>query len=391
VNDNHHALLLSMERPKFALQICHNYLPPFFNIAQQYAWAFRDTEYHLITVFLSGEENREVANDIDGDVIFLGYPRTMLRGLKIRILKKLVTLHRQYDFRIIIGHRYKSIYLGCLLTLFAPKVLVFGAVHSAKTFERFRRRVFINRFAKRLIILGVSNALVEEIQSALPRYPSQHIRVSYNRINTYQASAKLIPRVTARASLGIPDGAFVFATVARLHPKKNHEPLIRAFAKMQSNAPHAVLLLIGDGDLRNKLQTLADDLGIDEKVIFAGFVREAERYYGAFDVFVLPSKVETFGMVLLEAFVAELPVIASSVGGIPEVLGDAGKVYAVDDVNALAELMNSTYQELIEDGLPLQQKRRIAARLEQHFSFDAGRRDFWQMYRELVAVVEKQL
>jgi glycosyltransferase involved in cell wall biosynthesis len=96
-------------------------------------------------------------------------------------------------------------------------------------------------------------------------------------------------------------------------------------------------------------------------------------------------------MVLLEAFVAELPVIASSVGGIPEVLGDAGKVYAVDDVNALAELMNSTYQELIEDGLPLQQKRRIAARLEQHFSFDAGRRDFWQMYRELVAVVEKQL
>ncbi len=384
MNDNHHALLLSMERLKFALQICHNYLPPFFNIAQQYAWAFRDTEYRLITVFLSGEESQEVANGIDGDVVFLACPRKMLRGLKIGILRKLIKLHRQYDFRIIVGHRYKSIYSGCLLTLFAPKALVFGAVHSATTFKRFRRRVFINRFAKRLIILGVSKALVQEIQSALPRYPNRHIRVAYNCIDTHQASAKLIPRVKARASLGISDGAFVFATVARLHPKKNHEPLISAFARMQSNAPHAVLLLIGDGDLRNKLQTLADDLGIGAKVIFAGFVDEAERYYGAFDVFVLPSKVETFGMVLLEAFVAELPVIASSVGGIPEVLGDAGRLYAVDDVNALAELMNSTYQELTEDGPSLQQKLRIQAQLEQHFSFDAGRRDFWRMYGELI-------
>ena len=373
-----------MERPKFALQICHNYLPPFFNIAQQYAWTFRDSEYRLITVFISGEESQEVANDIEGDVVFLACPRKTLRGLKIGILRKLVKLHRQYDFRIIVGHRYKSIYLGCLLTLFAPKAWVFGAVHSAKTFKRFRRRVFINRFAKRLVVLGVSKALVHEIQSALPRYPSRHIKVVYNCINTNQASAKLIPRAEARASLGIPDGAFVFATVARLHPKKNHEPLISAFAKMQSNAPHAVLLLIGEGDLRNKLQTLADDLGIGAKVIFAGFVREAERYYGAFDVFVLPSKVETFGMVLLEAFVAELPVIASSVGGIPEVLGDVGKLYAVGDVNALAELMNSAYQELTEDGLSLQKKRRIQARLEQHFSFDAGRRDFWRMYGELI-------
>jgi glycosyltransferase involved in cell wall biosynthesis len=382
VNDNYDAPLLSMEKQKFALQICPYYIPPYFNIAQQYAWAFSDSEYRLVTVFLTGEESQEVANDIEGDVVFLGCPS--LSGARIGILRKLVRLHRQYNFRIIIAHRYKSIYLGCLLTLFAPKAFLFGVVHSARTFRRFFKRFFINRFAKKLIILGVSSALVEEIRLALPLYPSRHIKVAYNRINTYRASAKLIPRVKARAALGIPDGALVFATVARLHRKKNHELLVRAFAKIQPNTPRAVLLLIGDGDLRNNLEALARDLGIGEKVIFAGFVREAERYYGAFDVFVLPSRVETFGMVLLEAFVAELPVIASSVGGIPEVLGDAGKLYPVDDVNALAALMNSAYQELIEHGLSLQQKQRIQARLEQHFSFDAGRRDFWRMYWELV-------
>lgn len=371
-----------MEQSKFALQICPYYVPPYFNIAQQYAWAFRDTEYHLITVFLTGEESQDVAKDIEGDVIFFGY--STLRGFKFGVLRKLIGLHRQYDFRIILAHRYKSIYLGCLLTLFAPRVPVFGVVHSAKTFKRFLKRTFVSRFADKLIILGVSGALLAELQSALPRYPGRHLRVAYNRINICRASAKLLPRVTARASLHIPDGVFVFATVARLHRKKNHELLIRAFARMQSNAPRATLLLIGDGDLRDDLQTLANDLGVGAKVIFAGFVRDVERYYGAFDVFVLPSKVETFGMVLLEAFVAKLPVIASSVGGIPEVVGDVGSLYPADDVNALAELMSRAYQELIENGLSQEQKQRIQARLEEHFSFDAGKRDFWQMYRELI-------
>ena len=169
-----------MERLKFALQICHNYLPPFYNIAQQYAWTFSDTEYRLITVFLCGEENQEVANGIDGDVVFFACPRKMLRGLKIGILRKFVKLHRQYDFRIIVGHRYKSIYLGCLLTLFAPKAWVFGAVHSAKTFKRFRRQVFINRFTKRLVVLGVSKALVHEIQSALPHNDAKIISPHYS-------------------------------------------------------------------------------------------------------------------------------------------------------------------------------------------------------------------
>ncbi len=371
-----------MEQSKFALQICPYYVAPYLNIAQQYAWAFHDSQYRLVTVFLTGEESQEVASDIEGDVIFLRYPT--LRGLKLGVLRKLIGLHRQYDFRIILAHRYKSMYLGCLLTLFAPKAAVFGVVHSAKTFKRFLKRAFVSRFADKLIILGVSSALVAEIQSALPRYPRQHIRVAHNRINTCHVFAKLLPRVTARAGLHIPDGTFVFATVARLHRKKNHELLIRAFARMQSDAPRAVLLLIGDGDLRDSLQTLADQLGVGGRVVFAGFVRDVDQYYNAFDVFILPSKVETFGMVLLEAFAAGLPVIASSVGGIPEIVGDVGSLYPADDVDALAELMNRGYQELARNGLSQEQKQRIWLRLEQYFSFDAGKRDFWQLYRELI-------
>jgi glycosyltransferase involved in cell wall biosynthesis len=371
-----------MEQSKFALQICPYYRQPYLTIAQQYAWVFRDTEYRLITVFLTGEESQQVANGIEGDVVFLACPS--LRGFRIGILRKLIRLHRQYDFRIILAHRYKSFYLGCLLTLFTPRVRVFGVVHSAKTFKRFLKRIFVSCFAERLIILGVSGAIVAEIQSALPRYPRRHIRVAHNRINIGAASAKLVPRARARSVLGVPEGAFVFASVARLHPKKGHELLIRAFASIQLRAPRAVLVLIGRGPLRSHLGKLADELGVGAKVIFTDFVHDVERYYSAFDVFVLSSIIEPFGLVLLEAFVAELPVIASSAGGIPEVLGDVGRLFPVGDVKALAELLDSVYQEVSEHGLAEEQKRRIQARLEEHFSFDAGKRDFWQMYGELM-------
>ncbi|MBU1292603.1 glycosyltransferase [Patescibacteria group bacterium] len=108
-------------------------------------------------------------------------------------------------------------------------------------------------------------------------------------------------------------------TIAELHPTKGLDVLIKSF----SAAPReAVLVLIGDGQEWNHLQKLIQIGDASDRIVLAGFVKDAAQYLPAFDVFVLPSRSEALGYALLEAGAASLPSIGSRVGGIPEVLKD---------------------------------------------------------------------
>lgn len=137
-----------------------------------------------------------------------------------------------------------------------------------------------------------------------------------------------IPRPKARAQLetlgdfAFPKHGFVFGTIAELHPNKGLSYAIQGFAEVAKKYPGTRYIIIGGGQDHEKLQNLIQELGLGKQVILLGFITDAARFLEAFDCFILPSTTEALAYVLLEAGSVGLPVIASNVGGLPEIIGD---------------------------------------------------------------------
>jgi len=150
---------------------------------------------------------------------------------------------------------------------------------------------------------------------------------------------------TIRDALGLKDRP-VLLTVARLVPRKGHDVVIRALPRIRETLPDAVYLIVGEGPERARLSRLAAAHGVEEAVVFAGFVPEAQlpAYYAACDGFVLPSRqlgtdVEGAGNVSLEASASGRPVIAGRSGGTNEhvVEGETGLLVDPSDPAAVAD------------------------------------------------------
>jgi glycosyltransferase involved in cell wall biosynthesis len=109
-------------------------------------------------------------------------------------------------------------------------------------------------------------------------------------------------------------------TLAELHPTKGLDIALRAFAPIAHELPEVALVLIGEGQERARLTSLAEELSIAHRVYFCGHVSLASSLLGALDIFLFPSRSEALGYVALEAGRASVPVIASRVGGIPEII-----------------------------------------------------------------------
>src|SRR5690606_28977804 len=123
----------------------------------------------------------------------------------------------------------------------------------------------------------------------------------YNRIDVDTVQAELLSKNEAREFLGLPADAWVVGNVGRLHHDKDQATLIRGFAKALPQLPqNSLLLIMGSGPLEQALKNLATELGVGDKVVFAGQVPNGRTYFRAFDVFALTSDHEPFGMVLLE-------------------------------------------------------------------------------------------
>lgn len=153
-------------------------------------------------------------------------------------------------------------------------------------------------------------------------------------------------RERARETFGIDPTKFVFGSVGRLHEQKGHEFLLQAFVKVDS---HARLAIVGDGELKDELIELADELQISDRVSFLGARADIAEFLSAIDVFVLPSLWEGQPIALLEALALRKPCIVSNVNGIPEIIENGVNGYLVNprDIGELARMMNLVIEEPI--------------------------------------------
>jgi glycosyltransferase involved in cell wall biosynthesis len=138
-----------------------------------------------------------------------------------------------------------------------------------------------------------------------------------------------------RAELGIPTTAFVVGTVGRLAAIKNQALLIRAMGTMLG--PELRLILVGEGESRDELESIAAQTGRRQWIHFLGQRSDTERVLNAFDVFALSSRSEGLPLAIPEAMSVGLPVVSTAVGGIPAVLreGETGFLVPEGDVSAL--------------------------------------------------------
>jgi glycosyltransferase involved in cell wall biosynthesis len=147
-------------------------------------------------------------------------------------------------------------------------------------------------------------------------------------------------------------------TLGQLKEEKNQGLLIRAFARLPREL-NARLMIVGSGSLRSSLEDLAKAEGVSDRVTFAGYANDPWPYYGSADLFVLPSREESFGNVLVEAMHAGLPIVSTANTGAREILGDGtfGRLVPVGDDEALASAMLETLDERVD-----QERQKVRAR-----------------------------
>ncbi|HUV14843.1 MAG TPA: glycosyltransferase, partial [Acidobacteriota bacterium] len=179
-------------------------------------------------------------------------------------------------------------------------------------------------------------------------------------------------------------GRTLVGTVAHLSSEKGHRTLLRAIAELKDSCPEALLLIVGDGELRAELEDAVVDLGISDQVEFLGFRSDVEGLVKQFDICCLPSLSEGLSSAILAAMAARLPVIATSVGGIPELVQDGvtGKLVKPNQSQELAVALAA----LLKDQVLRQRMGKSGRqRVESHFTLrqklDATERAYEELLR----------
>jgi glycosyltransferase involved in cell wall biosynthesis len=174
----------------------------------------------------------------------------------------------------------------------------------------------------------------------------------------------------------------VFGTIGRFDAVKDHENLLRAFALVRRRNPQVRLRLLGEGSLGENLRMLARSLSIESDVYFEGFSLDTPKFLSALDVYVIPSRSEGLPLTLLEAMGAGLPIVATAVGAIPDIVnhGQSGWLCPPADPERLAEAMELATQAPDRPSIGARSRQTVAI----HYSVERMARDYENLYATLL-------
>lgn len=181
----------------------------------------------------------------------------------------------------------------------------------------------------------------------------------------------------------------IIGIVARLIEQKGHSTLLKAMSQVLPQFPNTKLVIIGDGILRQSLQEYSEKLGINSQVYFLGYQQNAAEMMGGFDIFIHPSRWEGFGLVFLEAMAANLPIIATNVSAIPEIVEQekTGLLVPKDDHQALA---NAICKLLSNPTLAKKMGEKGRKKLEKYFTVDVMAQKTANLYEQLLSKVNSK-
>ena len=296
----------------------------------------------------------------------------------IRALRSLI---ERENIDILHCHEPKSRLYGAVVSKMTGIPIV--ATHHLWTGQNLRTKLVESIDAAVLHgcdkVVGVSNSVAESMRRVL--VSSQRIEVIPNGIDLSGFRDDLKGE-EVRRSLGIPRDVPVIGAVGRLDMQKGHDRLIEAAGKIIDAGQDAYYVILGEGVERPRLEALVRDHGLSSRVLLPGYRSDVRSCLAMMDIFVMPSRREGTPMALLEAMAMKKPVVATAVGGVPDVLTDGidGIVLPENGVG----LSDALLKLLRDPAFALQIARTGRRRVENEFSSVRMARRYEELYRRCV-------
>jgi glycosyltransferase involved in cell wall biosynthesis len=299
----------------------------------------RRFEVSFSNLFDAGGEDSVFAGELHArGARYIDVPGAGWRALP-RIVAELVRVMRRERFDVVHTHMLHATIIGQMAARLAgvPVRIVSRQYMGDEAHHNKGAAVrAVDTYATRTATHVIANS--EAVREILIR----GYDVAPERVTVVHNSVDIAAIDAARLTAPLPwddsrDGQLLLGYVASLTPRKDHENLFRAFARVLEAEPRARLVLVGEGPERTRLEALASELSISRDVVFAGYRDDVAAVVRHFDLYVHPPRHEAFGIAVAEALALSRPVVATAVGGIPEVVGEeAGVLVAPGDPEALA-------------------------------------------------------
>jgi glycosyltransferase involved in cell wall biosynthesis len=272
-----------------------------------------------------------------------GFPVHLLGrrpGLDARCVLRLASLLRRERVDVLHAHQYTPFFYAVAARLLCrrPPVLFQEHGRHQPDYPRRKRMAFNRTFLeKRDRVVAVGQA-VRRALIANEGLPPERVAVIYNGVNLAPFLNGRPDRPAVRKELGVGPDDLVVIQVARLDYLKDHATAVRTLAAVRRSRPDARLVLVGDGPERGPVEGLVAQLGLGAHVIFLGMRADVPRLLAAADLFLLTSVSEGIPLTVIEAMAAGLPVVATAVGGLGEVIehGRSGFLAPARDADTLA-------------------------------------------------------
>lgn len=308
------------------------------------------------------------------------------RDYDLPLLWRLRRALRHIKPDIVHTHLIHADLYGCVSAKLAGVGAVVSSRHLDDAFRYRARWRRVNRRLWRMIDAGIAiSAAMKQFALTIEAAPTPKVSVVLYGMDFKWLSDEAIDaaRLRLRAELKMAADAQLLGMACRLVEQKGIPYALEAMRRIRSDFPRAHLVIAGDGEQASELRRLASRLGISDRVHWLGWRADAADLMAALDVFLLPSLREGFGLVLLEAMSRRLPIVASHVGAIPEIVIDGETGILVEPRN-VDELEKAMTRLLNDRALRKYMGLLGAARLEEHFSVE-------RMVDGTVAVYEQVL
>jgi glycosyltransferase involved in cell wall biosynthesis len=307
--------------------------------------------------------------------------KSSIRVYNIRTIMKILHLIKGIKPDIVQTHIYPANTLGRISAFLAGVPCVIATEHGLYRHKK-KRQLFLDR----LLSHGTDKIVV--ISEAVKTYISTQSKIpghKFQVIHNFIEPERFVPRgerSTVRREFGLSGEEFVVGSVGRMVAENGYDVLIEAMRKVTDGGHAISCVLVGGGKHLELLKFHARAAGLGKDILFPGFCSDVGRVLEAFDLYVLPTLDEGFGISVIEAMAAGLPVIATSVDAIPEVIQDGknGLLVPANDPLALANRIEYLYRNVaVRDELSKEGKETVL----QKFSAEVGVRKLEGLYLNL--------
>lgn len=298
--------------------------------------------------------------------------------LDIKAARKLANFCKENEVCIIQTHFLRENYIAVLSKIFNPSIKIVWTTHlvlnNNKLIKIFNK--IFSKFVDRIICVSkaVESSFINEGIS------NKKTKLIYNGVDTEHFKPREDSYI--RQELDIKEDTLVLTTVSRFHEEKGHMFLIEGLSILASNLLNFKMILVGQGEEEASIRDMVKDYGLEENVIFLGYREDIGHILCASDIYISPSKNEAISFSVLEALSSGIPVIATAVGGLPEIFhkGQVGILIPFGDKVQFAKAVIHLNNNSIKYRMFVSNSRKIVVN---HFSQSNMLKETYDLYDEI--------